>query len=282
MVDNAEEKKSVNELNQEVRQLKQRLNQLNDQKEGFFSEREQVGNQIKQLISEIQEEKKKRNTLTDEVKLSKIERDKLNKEIQEKVKVIKDIAPVHSRVNPHQLKRTIEKLEENIEISGMNFNEEKKLMKKIKELKKEYDKVKEIEEARSVGKALSKLRKSADSIHKSVQIKAEESQKTHEGIIETSQSIDELKKKETALREQFLAKKKEFSETNAQLKEKLFILSKSNANVQEVKKEKRKTREAQQKQTLQEKKLLVEEKFAKGEKLTNEDLLILQGAEGLN
>ena len=282
MVDNAEEKKSVNELNQEVRQLKQRLNQLNDQKEGFFSEREQVGNQIKQLISGIREEKKKRNTLTDEVKLSKIERDKLNKEIQEKVKVIKDIAPAHSRVNSHQLKRTIEKLEESIEISGMNFNEEKKIMKKIKELKKEYDKVKEIEEARSVGKALSKLRKSADSIHKSVQRKAEESQKTHVGIIETSQSIDELKKKETELREQFLAKKKEFSEINTQLKEKLFVLTTLNANVQEVKKEKRKKREAQQKQTLQEKKLLVEEKFAKGKKLTNEDLLILQGAEGLN
>ena len=167
MVDNAEENKRVNEIN--VGQLKQRLNQLNVQKEGFFSEREQVSNQIKQFISEIQEEKKKRNTLTDEVKLSKVERDKLNKEIQEKVKVVKDIAPVHSRVNPTYLKRTIEQLEEKIEISGMNFNEEKKSMKKIKELKKEYDKVKEIEEARSAGKALSKLRKSADTIHKSVQ-----------------------------------------------------------------------------------------------------------------
>ena len=252
---------------------------MNVQKEGFFSEREQVSNQIKQFISEIQEEKKKRNTLTDEVKLSKVERDKLNKEIQEKVKVVKDIAPVHSRINPTHLKRTIDQLEEKIEISGMNFNEEKKLMKKIKELKKEYDKVKDIEEARSAGKALSKLRKSADTIHKSVQVKAEESQKTHKGIIEKSQLIDELKKKETALREQFLAKKKEFSETNAQLKEKLAILTKLNTDVHEVKKEKRKKREAQQKQTLQEKKLLVEEKFAKGEKLTNDDILILQGAE---
>ena len=182
MADNASIQ-AVNELNKEIRSLKQRLNQLNDQKEALFSQKEQISTQIRTLIVEVKSSKEKRNTLTDEVKDSKKQREALHKGLREKVGSLKELQQQTPRgsyeQSPGQLQREIDRLDERIETTVMSFDQEKKLMKEIKELKKLYNEQKEQtkgwEQTHSLSKDVSKQRKKADAVHKVIQQKAKES-----------------------------------------------------------------------------------------------------------
>ncbi|MEK6960673.1 MAG: hypothetical protein AABX47_05845 [Nanoarchaeota archaeon] len=267
------------------------LRELNAQKESLFSQRNAVSQKIRALIGQIKAKKSDRNLLTDSVKAQKEDRAKLSKEIRDKIDVIKALkeklpkqAPSPAfkgpRESPGRLRAQIEELNRKIETEAPSFEKEQKFMKMIKELKRQLDETEKRDEGSSEVRALSKeidaLKAKADSAHDEVQEKAKQSQALHEQILVWSKEVDELKKQEESLQSQFLTSKKEHDDLAVKLGE------------MRVERE-HKARDGQQRQEAQEqarqKKRLsqrieeVQEKIKKGEKLTTEDLIILQGSE---
>jgi len=281
----------LDELNREVRALRATLNQLNDQKEALFSKREAAGNEISGLIRQVKSLRRERNKLTTEVKAAKVDRKSLNDAINKKIDEIKkfdkekkETVKKHGMTeDPSKIKHEMERINYTIETSGLTFEKEQKLMKILKDLKRKYDEAKKVSSIWDSSHALSteidSMKEKADEVHRAIQQKAALSQEKHETMIESSKKIDDLKREEDEISRKITEKKKEMEEVNSKLEEKLKLLTDVNAKLQVEKKETRQEKEAQKRKLLGDKIKDAEEKFRRGEKLTTEDILAMQGAE---
>ncbi|MBU1201274.1 MAG: hypothetical protein KJ583_04975 [Nanoarchaeota archaeon] len=292
MLNESEKKNLIEQLKkakEEVNLLKSKLSKVNSEKESWFRKKATISQEIKDKISFVQDSKKQRNNLTSEVKSTKTKRDELNKKISEELKIVKHIKPKpedghhQQRENPFALKKKIDSMELKIETEPMSFQKEQAIMKEIKTLKKKYDEIKglmkEIDDIRGKNKELNMLKKEANKFHKDLQQQAKESQEFHEQIIEYSKEIDILREKEKEAHDKFMLGKDEYINLNNELKRKLEELKavKDNLEQNEVRVEELE-REKKHK-NLKEKTKEVNEKIKKKQKLTTEDLLIMQSSK---
>ena len=155
----------------------------------------------------------------------------------------------------------------------MPFSAEKKISKKLKELKVAYAKVKEagivLEEIQSVSADFSGKRKKAQESHHEVQKKAQESQERHQEIQKLYDAMKGLREEEKPLAKKYFDLKKVYEETRSKL----------NALQKEVTELSGKVNEQEEKSyntMAREKKAEVKEKMKKGKKLSTEDILAFQ------
>ena len=278
-------------LNQEITSLRRQLNQINEKKESAFDNKEKVTKNISTLINHARSSKSQRNQFTKKVREVKQIRSQDNEQIKKKIEEIKELNKQKIEIqkkhdikkNPSYLKKDIEKLEFKLETDAMSFENEKKLLKVIKGLKKEYNEVKVISDVfdkiHKLDKELKELRRKANDEHKEVQKTAEESQHKHEEVIETNKEIDGLKGEEEKAYRTFFDTKKEFTDINTALQEKLKEISKLNLELKKYGEDTRHQKEDYAKKTLKEKADEVNKKFKEKKKLTTEDLLVLQGMD---
>ncbi len=277
----------LDELQPRIKSLKQRLNELDDQKEKAFQQRNPVGKEISHLIQHIKQNKQERDQLTDEVKKLKDNRSGLNAIIKKKIDEAKKLntekkkaTPV-PKENPAYIKKLMEKLETRIETEVISFEKEKALMKEIKELKKRHDAAKQASAiwntAHRLSKEITALRAQADDIHKQIQQKARVSQEKHELLVEESKKVDALRGKGATFTKDIIERKTEM----AKLSEELNGLQKQAADLRAKLTAEQKEQEAEKAQQrakkFSEKLADVKAKLAKGGKLTTEDIIILQG-----
>ena len=184
-------------------------------------------------------------------------------------------------VDPPAIKKQIEALEYKIETEAPPFQEEKRMMKTINDLRRQYEAAKSVsnvfEKIYSASKDVDNLRKRADETHKKVQVRAKDSQEKHEELITTSNDIDELRKKEKEEIAKFTAAKKEFMAVNDRLKEKLEEMYRIKTQLGDIAKVETTKKSRREDVLLREKGEEVREKIRKRQKLTTEDLLIMQG-----
>lgn len=275
----SEETKKVGAMEEDVSSLKKRLDELNEQKEAWFSKKAEIGIQIKDKISQIKDLKKERNALTNDVRELKKKRNVLNKDISDKIKTIVGTdKPVFKNKNSaSKLKKEIDALEFKLETVPMKLESEQRLMKKLKELKKEYKQFEETKETTEVFKKASKetdsLKEEANKFHEVLKQKAQKSQELHEKLVKESKLVDDLKLKEDEAYAKFLEFKKEFTELNAKLKDKFKTIK---TETVKAKSDKKAAVKRQNDKVIEEKAKDVEEKISKKKKLTTEDLLIMQ------
>lgn len=291
---NSEEKselitKSKN-LQAEISDLKNQINALNSKKEETFSKKSEVSTQIRSLIGTVKDSKSKRDEKTKFVREEKEKRQKLNEEIKGKFQKLDEVAVKNDDSKPEKftkspvfIKKELKALEYKIETEGMSFDKEKKMMKVINQLRKQLVEAEKsrvaYSEVKNIKQELTPLKKDASEIHQKIQVEAEQSQKLHQEMIDASRKIDELKSQEKLLMAQFVEEKKAYSEVNEKLKLKLEELGKLRAELDKYKVEAADERKERVNKTLAEKRREVEEKIRKGEKLTTEDLIILQGSD---
>jgi len=287
-------KELVEELNKhrvEVSRLRNTLNELDKEKELWFKKKQDLTAKIRESIQKIKDSKNKRDALTLEVKGLKPKRDSVNKELSSKSSELEKLKKEMSelakslgiRDSPSRIKQQMERLEFKIETDTVSFEKEKELMKKIKELKKDYDKVsiledssKKIKEVFGISRG---MKKEANDTHKMVQDKARQSQALHEEILKISLEIDKMKVDEEESFKKFSELKKKFNEANSQLKEKLKAMNGVKNALDKISSDKREKRRQEIDSILKSKEEIVNEKIRKGQKLTTEDLLVFQKFE---
>ncbi|MCX6706782.1 MAG: hypothetical protein NT001_01430, partial [Candidatus Woesearchaeota archaeon] len=275
----------------EADSLRAELNALNDKKESLFRNKDVISKSIIEHIRSIKKSRKSRDDITGWVKEAKDKRRQLNEEIKTKIDEIKgvnkkknDLINKHNiKEDPSMIKAEIEKLEYKIETECLPYKKEQELMKLIKEKRKAYEGSKQIstifESAHELSKEIDRIKSKADDIHKRIQTKAKTSQEDHEDLITTSKEIDELRKKEKEAMDKFLEAKNRFNEVNEKLKAKLMEMNEIRNQVGEVKEEQKKERQTDQRRRLSDLQRGVEDKIKKGQKLTTEDLIIMQGTD---
>jgi uncharacterized coiled-coil DUF342 family protein len=279
----------LDELQPKIRELKQKLNQLNDQKEKAFQQRNPVGKEISKLIHELKQLKQDRDQLTEEVKKLKDNRTGLNEIIKKKIEEAKKLneerkkstEKVGMRESPSQIKRLMDKLEMKIETEVISFEKEKALMKEIKELKKKYDELKQAgsvwDAAHQLSKDIDTMRDQSDDIHRQIQQKAKQSQEKHVRLLETSRTIDSLRGKGNTFTKDITESKGEIAKLSDELGALLKQAGELNTKLSAERKEKEAATASQRQKKFSEKLAEVKEKLKKGGKLTTEDIIIMQG-----
>jgi uncharacterized coiled-coil DUF342 family protein len=278
----------ITQYQAEIAQIKSKWNTAFSEKEEWAAKKKQISSQISEVIREVKRFKAQRDALNKKIKELKVERDGKNKVTQELIGSVKGLNDQKQVVlkehriegDPAFLKKEIDKLNHKLETEVVNFDSEKKLMKQIKQLKKEYEKVKAvsgvIEQVHDFNTKIKDARKDAKKVHDEIQTIAEESEKCHTQVIELSKKVDELKISEEDAAKQFDEKKKFFSEIDSQLKS---LLDKS-TDIRRAADDQRERKKKNQKEKvmaqLEEKGKEVEEKIKKKGILTMGDILAFQ------
>src|SRR3989344_7050147 len=167
----------LNGCQREAAEVRRELSSLNEKKEAFFKNKEAVSKKIRALIGEIKSAKSSRDELTEQVKSSKQKRRELNDKMKAEIEEIKRLNQEKNTlikkhrisVDPPAIKKQIEALEYKIETEAPSFQEEKKMMKTINDLRRQYEAAKSVsnvfEKIYSASKDVDNLRKRADETH---------------------------------------------------------------------------------------------------------------------
>ncbi|MBI2105523.1 hypothetical protein HYT56_01655 [Candidatus Woesearchaeota archaeon] len=286
----SDEKRKVNdrfkELQNEIAELRKKLDSVNEEKEKWFSKKEGLKKEISKIVNEARKLREEKDKINADVKKFKEERDKQNtftKEKIERVKSLKDKINFKEKDNsPEGIKKEIESLELKIETEALSFANEKKLMKIISKLKQEYKKAKDsAETSDNKNKAEREIidsKKKAEELHGKVQELAGKSKEKHNIYLEISRKIKEINSEQEKAFDNFLKFKEEFNSLSKNLNDKLDELKDSKLKIDTFKMKSKEEKEEAKKKILLKKVEDVEEKLKKGKKLTTEDLIRYQGS----
>jgi len=270
-----------NKIKKEIQGLKRTLNDLNVQKEEWFSTKEGLSKEIRNLIKSVRSIKISKDKSNETIQKLKQQRNKYNKQTQDLISKFKILNNKKTKIlklekidfDPSKLLENIGQLETTIETEALSFQKEQQLMKRIRELKK---KMKDSEGVQHLFKDLKKLsnhidesKSKSEEFHRKIQEEYKKNKSGHSEFIEITRQIHDLNKKQEVAFKRFIDSKNQFSKINTLLKEKLreagtFI------------KDQKITKQKNDKFILEKKAKEVESKIKKKKKLTTEDILILQ------
>ena len=277
----------LDKLKGNVNSLRRDLNKADNDKELWYSKKEEISGSINKRISAIRQDREKRDALTKKVRELKEKRAKLNddlrKRISELVELKKQSADLMKKskiTDPIRIKTAIDSIESKLETEVMSFEKEKELSKKLKLLKKSLTEasglMEMLDKTKKLNVEISNAKREGNAAHREIQDLAKESQALHETIIFESKNIEELRPKEEEAFSKFVEFKKVFSEKNRFLKEKLESMGKIRTEINKFQLEEDEKRRLQEAMLIKSKDQEMEEKIKSGGKLTTEDFLVFQ------
>jgi len=259
---------------QDKEDINKKIDEVNIKKEEAFKIKEEQRKNISIKIKEIKEGNSLYNSNREELRKLIKQRDENNKKVKEliiKIKILQEKQKEQQnaqkvKFNHFNLKEQIDGLETKIETQGLDFDKEKKIMKQINELKKQYSQYSQVnkifEEKREIQKQIDICRKEGDKLHKNVIDIQKKNKILHKDFIVKSKQIMQLRKDQDITYQKFLDLKKEYINLNNLINNKQQRYKKSNQSNKE--------------KILHQKQQEIELKIKNKQKITNEDLLIFQ------
>src|SRR3989338_2806624 len=278
-------------LRKEIKDLKEKVNILNKQKEIWFNRKEELKSKQKTFLEKIKNERDESRKSRSEKTLLKNKRDKGNKKVKGIILTIKQkrvvaadlLRKAGTRKNPKKILQLIDALEERIETEGAPYEQEKKLTAKVVKLRRELKEVEEVakifDEVRRKEKELAESRVAADQYHHQLQKGNQKIWEYYQNIINISKEFADVKKTQEEAFAKFVETKREFVKANEALKEKLNKLHTLNQEKVKYQKERQEKKELQHKNIVKEKVRLVEEKLREKKQITTEEILAFQAEE---
>ena len=183
------------EINQEIRKLREEANTANAQIKDYIERRNQLNEEVKKAREEIAGLKAERDGINEKVKLLKGQRDAIRAQsdpitdeiraIREKIAVLKKKLPRESQCD---LQEEHDAIEWKISTTSLDLQEEKVLIENVKQLEILLSGYKKIDAQNNKIKELLIRRKTfdaqADALHKELTDLAAESQEIHSRMIE--------------------------------------------------------------------------------------------------
>jgi uncharacterized coiled-coil DUF342 family protein len=287
----AEETLNKDELKNEVQGLRQKLGELNQKKEEWFKKKEELKTEIAQTIGRIKDAKGKNEVLNKDISGFKANRDEFNNQVKSLIAKIKELNAKKDDLllkskfkgNPSEVKSRMAHLEQALETQAVSFDKEKKIMKEINSLKKQYQSVKVVEdvqkEINDVSHQITDAKKKGDEFHNKLREQAGTNKDSYEDFIKLSKDIGKLKKTQEDAFNNFIKFKQEYAEASKLLKEKLEKLNGVAEVEHNERRNKQKDKRSEDRQHIKDNAKKAEEKLRSKKKLTTEDIIAMQGIE---
>jgi uncharacterized coiled-coil DUF342 family protein len=283
-----------NKLNSDAEAHRKKRDRLNQETKQFAEKRDQLNAQVKKLLQEANRFKEKRDELNGKVRSEKAVRENLTKTYNDLKaqldKVRKARAPSSDEISVSRLKKEVHTLEFKQMTSVMEADKERDLVERISQMKKQIEsKEKELEgseEMRELLTSVKDAKSKMDECHKKVNEYADLAQKEHDSMIERFNSSDKLRREADRAQEEFVESKMKADEEHRRHIEMIHLvhdfdkIAQSLRNLKRV--QERKTTPGGGKAptpSAPSGKMEAErifEKFKRGEKLSTEDLMVLQ------
>lgn len=271
------------EVNQELSRLRQERDKFDLEARKWADKRDTLHEELKKLRKEISSLREKRDKLNDEVQLLKNLREKAKQQRNEKHAQIAEVKEKTSSLKKkepprrmHQIEKDIENLEWKIQTTAYTLKEEKRLTEQVSILEAQlliHKQMKELEkdlmELRAEEKA---LQTKAQDHHERLSQLAEQSQKFHQQMAETSDRAWLLQKEADVAHQIFVENKQKSRELDQKCKQLSEQVRTLREKLREFEEEKRKKRETELHKQLEETAL---DKLKRGEKLTWEEFKAL-------
>jgi len=272
-------------LQKKANELRKKRDDLHLQSKKLAKERDDLNAEVRALRNKIKEHKKKRDELNERVKHAKEKRDELNKAYLSAKKKLREIEKSRSSalgVNISRLKKELKKLELEQMTKPMTPAKEKEVIEQIAQLHlkiKDYEK--KLSEDVKLKRALEELqiaREKAEKQHAQVETLADKAQSEHENMIKLLKQSDNLIKKVNELQEKIVFVKIEADKTHKEFIECVDRIHELERIISSTKEKHKRERREKETSSIKREAYEVFERFKRGEKLSTEDLLLLQKA----
>ena len=278
-------RKEKNDFQEKANEYKRKRDDLHEKSKEMAKERDDINAKVRQMRNEISEHKKRRDEYNERVKHAKEQRNEIIKnhfDLKRKIKELERERSSASGVNLNILKQNLRKLENEQMTQPMSSKKEKKLIEAIKDI---HMKIKEQEEQLNKDPELKKAveeekisKQKAEKQHDTVEKMAKKAQEEHQSMIELLGQLDNLVKKTTEIQENIVLTKIEADTVHRKFIDyvnRIHELEKEISGFERTRDKKKKMADVS---AVQREANEIFEKFKKGEKLSTEDIMILQKA----
>ncbi|MEM0343806.1 MAG: phosphoserine phosphatase [Thermoplasmata archaeon] len=281
LIEDLEEKRARH--NAEAERHKRLRDELNEKTREWADRRDELNAQVRKLIEQANQRRENRDRLNAEVKEAKAKRDEWNRkyaELSEKAMTLRREKMPKSGQSIRKYKAELRALEKKHMTSVMSAEKEKALMKemalldsKIKEMEREIEQFTEVKQAE---KEAREAKEQAEMYHKKVSELAEKAQIEHDAMMKLYEEADRLKKEADAAQEKFIEAKLAADEQHREHIEHIRQVHDFDKIISGIRERSRKTRKEKDETSAKREAEEIFERFKSGEKLSTEDIMILQ------
>ncbi len=278
-------RKEKDDFQEKANEFKRKRDDLHEKSRSMAKERDDINAKVRQMRNQISEHKKRRDEYNERVKHAKEQRNEIIRNHFDLKKKIKDLERERSSasgINLNSLKQNLRKLETEQMTQPMSSKKEKKLIETIKDM---HMKIKEEEERLNKDPKLKKAieeektaKQKAEKQHDIVEKMAKKAQEEHQSMIELFDQLDNLVKKTTEIQENIVLTKIEADTVHREFIDYVNNIHELEKRISGFEKTKDKRKKMADVSAVQKEANEIYERFKKGEKLSTEDIMILQRA----
>ena len=269
--------------NADAEKHKRLRDELNDKTKEWAERRDELNSQVRKLIEDANIKREDRDKLNSEVREAKAQRDEWNRkfnDLSEKAINLRREKMPKSGLSIRKYKAELRALEKRHMTSVLSAEKEKALMKemsqldaKIKEMEREIEQFSEVKTAE---KDAREAKDNAENFHRKVSDLAEKAQIEHDAMLKLYEEADKLRKEADAAQEKFIETKLSADEEHREHIEHIRQVHDFDKIIAGIREKGRKAREEKDETSAKKEAEEIFEKFRSGEKLSTEDIMILQ------
>ncbi len=284
MLEELEERRA--EIIKKAEEYKARRTELNSEASKWSDLRDELNGRIKEALTQAKESKQKREGYENLIAAKKAKRGDLNRKASsyylmvEKQRKKNDMQSIQAF---ERLRYRIAELELKQQVEVLSKDQEKKLVAKISELRREFDRMEqELEKDKKLTELLKKAqkyRKESDKYHEEVIEYVKLSHECHNTMVECFKEADRIREKADEAHRLFLEAQEEADEAHKRYIRYLRDMNDFDRVISGLRRKIREDWAFRERMEARKKAKGIYEKFREGEKLSTEDLLLLQRSE---
>ncbi len=262
---------------------RRKRDQLNDKTKEWIRRRDELNAQVREFVEKAAGHRKERDRLNEEVQKAKAEREKWNREVSQlldELNKVKRKKVPRGSVPLERLRRDLRGLEFKQQISVLAVDKERDLIEQIArlqaEIKKRERQLQEDEDVRQQQAKVDETKKKAEACHEEVSRLAEEAQVHHDAMVELYEHGDETRGQADRAQEEFIKTKMLADERHQKHIEFIHQVHDYDKIIHGIRAKDRRAKFRKEEVSAKKEAEIIYERFKKGEKLSTEDLMILQ------
>ena len=257
--------------------------ELNDKTKEWAERRDDLNSLVRKLIDEANIKRESRDKLNSEVREAKAQRDEWNRkfnDLSDKAINLRREKMPKSGLSIRKFKAELRALEKKHMTSVLSADKEKALMKemsqldaRIKEIEREIEQFSEVKTAE---KETRDAKDNAENFHRKVSESAEKAQIEHDAMLKLYDEADRARKEADSAQEKFIEAKLAADEEHREHIEHIRQVHDFDKIITGIMDKGRKARQEKDDTSARKEADEIYEKFRSGEKLSTEDIMVLQ------
>lgn len=269
--------------NAEAERHKRLRDELNEKTREWAEKRDSLNSQVRKLIEEANAKRDSRDRLNAEVKEVKAKRDEWNRkfnELSDKASMLRREKMPKSGLSIRKLKAELRALEKKHMTSVLSVEKERALVEeisalsaKIQGMEREIEQFTEVRQAEAEARA---AKENAETFHRKVAELAERAQAEHDAMLKLYEEADRLRKEADDAQEKFIETKLAADEEHREHIEHIRQVHDFDKIISGIRDRSRRARKEKDETSAKKEAEEIFEKFRSGEKLSTEDIMVLQ------